>query len=68
MEWIDVNRDLPPKKTNESYLVVIEYITGKEQMVVEWWFNGVDTWQWIPNIDGSIQYIVTHWKLLDELP
>ena len=68
MEWISTSERLPEKIENKEYLVVIKYPFRPEQMVVEWWFDGDETWEWLPNIRGDISFEITHWMELPELP
>jgi hypothetical protein len=67
MAWIST-KDKFPDNEQKDYLVVIKYPSRQEQMVVEWWFDGDETYQWMPNINGTVPHEVTHWKELGELP
>ena len=69
MDWIKASDKLPREDQQDvDFLVVIKYSSFTEQRVCEWWFDGVDTFQFLPDIDGRIIYKITHWKELDELP
>jgi hypothetical protein len=63
-QWVDCKERLPEMPNNKEsvdYLVIVEYFTRIEQMVAEWWFDGVDTWSFTTNINGSVNYKITHW-------